>query len=83
MSQETALDGEDDILLSGGSVIMRCSMKGEGTGSYGWNMEELANNALEVQRCLRSPLARGMFPSADVAEILAHPIGQRLRPSRC
>jgi hypothetical protein len=70
MSQETAQDGEDDILLSGGSVIIRYSMKGEGTGSYAWNMEELAN-ALEVNN---SAMRCGRDPSP--------PDSQRLRPSQ-
>jgi len=48
--------------------------------NYAWDMEELAN-ALEVNNgVMRNPLSREMFSPADVGRILAHPLGQRLRP---
>lgn len=48
--------------------------------NYAWDMEELAN-ALEVNNgVMRNPLSRDMFSPGDVGRILAHPLGQRLRP---
>ena len=48
--------------------------------NYAWDMEELAN-ALEVNNgVMRNPLSRDMFAPGDVVQILAHPLGQRLRP---
>ncbi|KAK0741148.1 hypothetical protein B0T18DRAFT_225264 [Schizothecium vesticola] len=52
------------------------ALEGEGTRSYAWNIEELANALEGNNGAMRSPPSRDMFSPADVGEILAHPIDQ-------
>ncbi|KAK4206924.1 hypothetical protein QBC37DRAFT_456930 [Rhypophila decipiens] len=50
--------------------------------NYAWDMAELAS-ALEANSgIMRNPLTRKLFSETDVRRILAHPLGQRLRPMR-
>ncbi|KAI9786208.1 MAG: hypothetical protein M1839_007618 [Geoglossum umbratile] len=47
---------------------------------YAWDMEELAQALASNDGVMRNPLSREMFSESDIRKILAHPLGQRLKP---
>jgi len=48
--------------------------------NYAWNMEELASAIATNDGVMRNPLSKQMFSDSDIRTILAHPLGQRLKP---
>jgi hypothetical protein len=48
--------------------------------NYAWDMEELAQAIASNDGVMRNPLSRKMFSESDIRMILAHPLGQRLKP---
>ena len=48
--------------------------------NYAWDMEELANALAVNGAVMRNPLSKQMFSEADIRNILAHPLGERLKP---
>lgn len=50
--------------------------------NYAWDMAELASALAANDGVMRNPLTHELFSEADVRRILAHPLGQRLRPMR-
>jgi hypothetical protein len=50
--------------------------------NYAWDMDELAQALASNKGVMRNPLSREMFSESDIRKILAHPLGQRLKPIR-
>lgn len=48
--------------------------------NYAWDMDELAQALASNDGVMRNPLSREMFSESDIGKILAHPLGQRLKP---
>lgn len=48
--------------------------------NYAWDMDELAQALTSNDGVMRNPLSRQMFSESDIRMILAHPLGQRLKP---
>jgi hypothetical protein len=48
--------------------------------NYAWDMDELAQAITSNDGVMRNPLSRQMFSESDIRMILAHPLGQRLKP---
>lgn len=48
--------------------------------NYAWDMDELAQAIASNDGVMRNPLSRQMFSESDIRLILAHPLGQRLKP---
>jgi hypothetical protein len=48
--------------------------------NYAWDMEELAAAIEANDGVMRNPLSKQMFTEEDIRMILAHSLGQRLRP---
>lgn len=48
--------------------------------NYAWDMDELAQAIASNDGVMRNPLSRQMFAESDIRMILAHPLGQRLKP---
>ena len=48
--------------------------------NYAWDMSELQLALSTNSGVMRNPLSREMFSEADIRKILAHPLGQSLRP---
>lgn len=48
--------------------------------NYAWDMEELATALAVNDGVMRNPLSKEMFTETDIRQILAHPLGARLKP---
>jgi hypothetical protein len=48
--------------------------------NYAWDMDERAQAIASNHGVMRNPLSRQMFSELDIRMILAHPLGQRLKP---
>jgi hypothetical protein len=48
--------------------------------NYAWDMDELAQALAANDGVMRNPLSRQLFSESDIRMILAHPLGQRLKP---
>ncbi|KUJ12162.1 uncharacterized protein LY89DRAFT_688623 [Mollisia scopiformis] len=48
--------------------------------NYAWDMDELAQAITANDGVMRNPLSKQLFTESDIKQILAHPLGQRLKP---
>lgn len=48
--------------------------------NYAWDMDELAQAITAQDGVMRNPLSKQLFTQSDIKHILAHPLGQRLKP---
>ncbi|KAE8452969.1 hypothetical protein EG329_012156 [Mollisiaceae sp. DMI_Dod_QoI] len=48
--------------------------------NYAWDMDELAQAITANDGVMRNPLSKQLFTDSDIRQILAHPLGQRLKP---